>query len=144
MPPNPVVAHLNAFLRDETAAVDTYDHAIERLRESITRGQLVECQRSHAVRAEALRRRIQRCGGVPASGPGVWGPISRLLEGGAGLFGAKAAVMALQEGEARVLKSYQLNFMKLDADTRSFVERELLPPQQVTSQHLEALKTTMR
>ena len=72
------------------------------------------------------------------------GAISRLLEGGAGLFGNRAAVMALQEGEERVLKNYQLNFMKLDADTRSFVEKELIPPQQLTSQSLEALKSSMR
>ncbi len=144
MPANPVVAQLNAFLRDETAAVETYNHAIERVRDATAKTQLIECQRSHAMRVEALRRRIQRFGGIPSTGTGIWGAISKLLEGGASLFGDKAAVMALQEGEERVLKNYQLNVMKLDADSRSFAERELLASQQLTSRSLEALKTTMR
>ena len=144
MPASPAVSQLNAFLRDETAAVETYNHAIERVRGATTRTQLIECQRSHTVRVEALRRRIQRFGGIPAAGTGVWGAISRLLGGGASLFGDKAAVMALQDGEERVLKNYQLNVMKLDADTRSFVERELLPSQQLTSQSLQALRATLR
>jgi hypothetical protein len=144
MPANPAVAQLNAFLRDEAAAVDTYNHAIERVRDSAARSQLIECQRAHAQRIEALRRRIQRFGGIPSTSPSVWGANSRLPADGASMSGGKAAVMALQEGEERVLKNYQLNVMKLDADTRSFVERELLPAQQLTSQSLEALKTTMR
>ena len=144
MPVTPVVAQLNAFLRDETAAVDTYSHAIERVRDSVARSQLIQCQRSHATRIEALQRRIQRFGGTPSTGSAVWGAISRLLDGGAGLFGVRAAVVALQEGEERVLRNYQLNVMRLDADSRSFVEKELLPSQQLTSQSLAALKTTMR
>jgi|WetSurMetagenome_2_1015567.scaffolds.fasta_scaffold523279_2 hypothetical protein len=144
MPVNPAVAQLNAFLRDEAAAVDTYNHAIERVRDSAARSQLIACQRAHALRIEALRRRIQRFGGIPSTNASIWGAISRLPDGGASMSGGKAAVMALQEGEERVLHNYQLNVMKLDADTRSFVERELLPAQQLTSQSLEALKTTMR
>jgi hypothetical protein len=131
---------VNKFLRGEISAVETYDQAIERLSKSTFVADLVECRRSHEERAELLRQQIVRLGGKPAESSGVWGGFAKLVEGGAKLFGEKAAVAALEEGEDHGLKLYRTDLSKLDPVTRDFVERSLLPAQGRTHQVLSTLK----
>jgi hypothetical protein len=131
---------VNKFLRGEISAVETYDQAIERLNKSTFVADLVECRRSHEERAELLRQQILRMGGQPAESSGVWGSFAKLVEGGAKLFGEKAAVAALEEGEDHGLKLYRTDLSKLDPVTRDFVERSLLPAQERTHQVLSTLK----
>jgi bacterioferritin (cytochrome b1) len=131
---------LNKLLRGELSAVETYGQALERLRTSTFAADLAECRRSHEERVELLRQQVVRLGGKPADTSGPWGGFAKLVEGGAKLFGEKAAVAALEEGEDHGLKLYRTEVAKLDTVTRDLIERSLMPAQERTHQALSTLK----
>ena len=135
------LTHLNSFLRGELSAVETYDQAIEKLagEPSILR-KLADCRASHQKRVSILREEITRRGGEAADGSGVWGAFAQLVEGGAKLFGKKAAIAALEEGEDHGRDDYKRELDNLSADVRRFVESELLPEQLQTHDVLSGLK----
>jgi hypothetical protein len=135
-----IVETLNKFLRGELSAVETYNQALERLRTSSFAPDLAECMRSHQERVELLRQNVVRFGGRPSDGSGAWGGFAKLVEGGAKLFGEKAALAALEEGEDHGLKLYRNDLGKLDAASRDLVERVLRPAQERTHQVMSALK----
>jgi hypothetical protein len=139
-----VTGILNKFLRGELSAVETYRQALERLSTSTSATDLMENKRSHEQRVEMLRNQIARLGGSPADGSGPWGSFAKLVEGGAKLFGEKAAIAALEEGEDHGLKLYRNNsdVTRLDLATRDFVERSLLPEQERTHRTASRLKHT--
>jgi uncharacterized protein DUF2383 len=131
---------LNSFLRGEISAVETYRQAIEKLRDNREVSILQECVRSHEQRVGLLGTEIQRRGGKPAQGSGPWGAFARLLEGSATLFGVKAAVAALEEGEDHGRDDYERDGPKLEPSARDFVQKQLVPEQLRTHQALSALK----
>jgi hypothetical protein len=131
---------LNKFLRGELAAVETYNQALERLKTSSFSADLAECRRSHEERVELLRQQVVRMGGTPTDGSGAWVTFAKLVEGGAKLFGEKAALAALEEGEDHGVKLYREDVQKLDATTRDLIERVLAPAQSRTHQVMSTLK----
>lgn len=137
---NTAVDTLNAFLRGEISAVETYGQAIDKLKTSPSRIQLEQCRRSHEERVNRLRQEVIRLGGEPAEGSGTWGAFARLVEGGAKKLGEKAAIAALEEGEDRGLELYRSDLAKLDPASRSVVESEVLPAQERTHDSLSMLK----
>ena len=137
---NDTVDKLNSFLRGEISAVETYRQAIEKLRDKAEASTLSECLRSHEQRVFLLDSEIQRRGGKPAQGSGAWGAFAKLLEGGAKLFGVKAAIAALEEGEDHGRDDYKRDLEKLEPDARAFVQQQLLPEQLRTHQAMSSLK----
>jgi hypothetical protein len=137
-----VTGILNKFLRGELSAAETYRQALERLANTSCATDLMENKRSHEQRVDMLRTQIIRLGGTPSEGSGPWGGFARLVEGGAKLFGEKAAIAALEEGEDHGLKLYRDrgDLEKLDLATRDFVERSLLPEQERTHRSTSSLK----
>jgi demethoxyubiquinone hydroxylase (CLK1/Coq7/Cat5 family) len=134
------VSQLNSFLRGELSAVETYMQAIAKLDdEPNLRAKLEDCRMSHLRRVALLREEIARRGGEPAEGSGVWGALAQLVEGGAKVFGKKAAIAALEEGEDHGRDDYRAELANLDSDVRSFVEAHLLPEQLRTHDTLSAL-----
>jgi hypothetical protein len=131
---------LNSFLRGEISAVETYRQALEKIDDVTLRPRLQECWRSHEERAAKLRNMIAQLGGKPAEGSGAWGGFAKLVEGGAKVFGVKAALAALEEGEDHGLRMYRSDLDKLDATSRSFVETDLLAAQQRSHDTMSALK----
>lgn len=138
-----IINTLNGFLRGEISAVETYSQAIEKLRSSSAAIELEQCRRSHEERVEKLRRQITQLGGEPSQESGPWGAFAKLFEGGAKVFGEKAAIAALEEGEDHGLRLYKGDLDKLDATTRAFVETDLLPAQERTHSFLSTLKKTI-
>lgn len=119
---------LNALLRGELAAVETFEQAIAKFgAEAPT--DLTECLRSHQHRVQQLTVRIYDLGGKPAEGSGLWGAFAMLIEGGAKVFGRKAALAALEEGEDHGLAEYRDRSEDLDFESRRLIEAELLPEQ---------------
>ena len=131
---------LNSFLRGEISAVETYRQALDKLKTSANRSTLEECQRSHEYRVQLLRQEIRRRGGTPAESSGPWGAFAKLVEGGAKLFGEKAAIAALEEGEDHGRDDYKRDAKDLDPQGRSFVEQNLLSEQLRTHQAMSNLK----
>lgn len=140
---NQSVDKLNEFLRGEISAVETYRQALEKISAGGTRIQLEQCRRSHEERVALLQRSITSFGGKPASTSGAWGSFAKLTEGGAKVFGEKAAIAALEEGEDHGLKLYLNDLEKLDASTLQLVRGDLLPAQERTHRALSDLKHSL-
>ena len=137
---NDTVETLNGFLRGEISAVETYRQAIAKLGDSAARDELQICQLSHEHRVQQLRDQVRTLGGTPAEGSGAWGGFVRLVEGGAKVFGEKAAISALEQGEDHGLELYRKGIDKLDVVARGFVERSVIPAQEETHRTVSALK----
>lgn len=138
-----IVDQLNSFLCGELSAVETYRQALEKAEGHEIRSTLEQCARSHQQRVQLLRQEVQRRGGQPADTAGAWGTFAKLVEGGAKLFGEKAAIAALEEGEDHGRNDYKRDLDDLDTETRAFVQQKLLPEQLRTHDALSALKKTM-
>ena len=138
------IEKLNSFLRGEISAVETYQMALEKVDHiSTTRDELLVNLKSHQDRVMTLQESIRALGGEPATGSGPWGKFAKAVEGGAKVFGEKAAIAALEEGEDHGLKDYKKELEDLDPMTRQMVESDLLPKQQATHDRLSALKHRM-
>jgi len=141
------VDQLNSFLRGELSAVETYRMAISKLdAANPARLELEACMTSHQDRVAALREAIIACGGQPSEGSGPWGAFAKAVEGTAKVFGDKAAITALEEGEDHGLRDYkdELDDADLDFQTKSLLTERLLPAQQATHDRISALKHTWR
>lgn len=131
---------LNDFLRGEISAVETYQMALDKLEPASTaRDELLVNLKSHQDRVMALQDAILAAGGTPAKGSGPWGTFAKIVEGTAKVFGEKAAVAALEEGEDHGLKDYKADTDQLDAQCRQLVT-QMISMQQQTHDRLSALK----
>ena len=137
------VDELNKLLRGELSAVETYQMALDKLDQtSPAREEVQQCMGSHQNRAILLRDQVLAAGGTPVASSGPWGAFAKVVEGTAKIFGDKAAIAALEEGEDHGLKDYkrELDDKDCDAQTRAIVMNQLLPAQQQTHARLSALK----
>jgi demethoxyubiquinone hydroxylase (CLK1/Coq7/Cat5 family) len=141
---NASVDVINSFLRGEISAVETYRQALDKI-EGVgsTRSTLEQCLQSHQQRVETLRTQVQRLGGSPSQGSGPWGAFVKLVEGGAKLFGEKAAIAALEEGEDHGRDDYRRDVTKLDGETRALVTTQIIPEQERTHRALSDLKRAL-
>ena len=134
------VEQLNSFL---LSASETYRSAIAGLSTSSHRSLLEECARSHEERVSLLTREVRRLGGTPAESSGAWGTFAKLVEGGAQIFGEKAAIAALEEGEDHGRNDYQRDLADLESNARKIIDAEVLPEQFRTHSMMSALKATV-
>jgi hypothetical protein len=134
---------LNSFLRGEISAVETYRQAIDKLSSSVNVLTLRECMRSHENRVALLTQEVSRLGGEPSTSSGPWGAFAKLIEGGAKVFGEKAAIAALEEGEDHGRNDYRRDLDKLSTGVRQFVQAHLLPEQERTHRALSNLKHSL-
>ncbi len=120
---------LNSFLKDEVAAVETYQQCIDKVDDPVLTTSLTNIQQSHQARVDLLGKKIQDLGGSPDYSSGLWGSFSKLIEGGAKLFGEKSAIDALERGEDKGRDNYQNDASDLSPEIRSFIESTILPEQ---------------
>ncbi len=132
---------LNAFLRAEITASETYRVAIEKLEKSNTsRTQLEAARASHIARVRKLQARIRELGGIPAQTGASWGGLSKIIGSTASLMGERSAVAVLEEGEEVVLRRYRDEVSKLDGVSHAFLVNDLLPRQFESHKLLSELK----
>lgn len=102
---------LNRCLRSELSAIETYRQALEKHRQQYGQEpqfqQLSRMLQEHEDAAARLRTLVQQRGGTPSTDSGAWGTWSKTVMGAAKLFGDKAPLKALKEGEESGLKAYQ-------------------------------------
>ncbi len=110
---------LNSCLRGELAAVETYRQALEKNRSEYGSDpkfqQLSQMLRDHEQATTQLQSLARQKGSEPETDSGAWGAWSKTVLGTAKLFGDKAALKALKEGEESGIKQYQ--GLMDDADT---------------------------
>jgi hypothetical protein len=131
---------LNSFLRDELAAVETYDEALRGRSAFSGKTELSLCQRSHEVRADILRDKIISLGGHAAATSGLTGAWSKLVEAGAVAIGGEMAVRALERGEDNVLHDYWRGIPDVDPEVRAFLQRMILPEEEYTHRTMSDLR----
>jgi hypothetical protein len=119
------VDELNKCLRSELSAIETYQQALEKNRAQYSQDakfeRLNQILNQHREAAARLRRVIEQQGGTPSTDSGAWGAWSRTVMGAAKLFGDKAALKALKEGEEAGLKEYQRIAQDAGASTENVV-----------------------
>jgi hypothetical protein len=126
------IEKLNLFLREELAAVETYDEALRGRSAATGKRELSLCQRSHEKRVAALRMKIAALGGTPASSSGLRGGWEKVLERGAAAVSQDMAVRVLEAGEDRILRDYRETLSTLDTKARDFVVDSILPDEVYT------------
>jgi len=136
---------LNKFLKDELSATETYQQALDNLREGDELGEvepLLPIHKAHIEAVSSLQALIQRMGGTPCEDSGTWGTWAKIVLGGANLLGKKSALKALQGGEKNGAESYKeaLEDAELPSDIRALIEMKLLPAQQ---SHIETIETML-
>src|SRR5947207_14550642 len=121
--------HLNALLRGELAATETYQQARAKVTNEPGATELRRVHDDHREAANTLREHIHQHGGKPDQGSGVWGTFAKAWEGTAKLFGNTAALTALKQGEERGLSDYEaaLKDEHLAQDCKELIRNTLLP-----------------
>jgi hypothetical protein len=132
------VHHLNALLRLEFSAVDSYSRALEHGSAQAISA-LHENLENHSARVRALFDEIQVLGGLPSSSAGAWGSLAALVAGGAHRFGLDAVLAILEEGERHASAVYAALLPQTEATTRELIETVLLPAQIRSRQRLTRL-----
>jgi hypothetical protein len=130
---------LNDCLRSERSAVETYTLAIKHTDKPEVTTTLSDIRESHSLRTKRIADFLRAHGIEPVKSAGAWGAIAKAVQGGANLFGDKAAVASLEEFEDRFLKMYE-NEEWYPADVQQFISSELLPRQQRTHELCRELK----
>jgi bacterioferritin (cytochrome b1) len=142
------VDDLNKCLRGELSAIETYRQALDKNRQQYANDakfqQLTQMLRDHQQAAEQLRDYITRMGGTPSTDSGAWGAWSQTVMGTAKLFGDKAALKALKEGEESGLKDYRdlLDTSSVPGDVRNLAS-SLMSRKQQHVQEIDRLMNTV-
>jgi uncharacterized protein (TIGR02284 family) len=135
---------LNKFLKDELSATETYQQALDKLREDAGLGESKDLRpiyEDHKEAVSSLQALISRLGGTPCEDSGAWGTWAKIVQGGANLLGKEAALKSLQGGEKSGAEAYEeaLQETELSSDIRSLIETKLLPAQQAHIRTLDRL-----
>jgi uncharacterized protein (TIGR02284 family) len=141
---NETVNTLNNLLTGEISAADTYRQALEKLSDRSLQPQLEQVRAAHLERVKRLQIEIERLGGQPHQGGGVWGSFTSVLEGVAAMIGIKQAVSLLEEGEDKGLNDYRKALDKLEPRTKSLVANDLFPGQEETHRVMSNLKHSLQ
>lgn len=131
--------HLDSLVRGELSAVETYKQALEKVAEDPAVTELRRIEREHE---QALDLLLQKLGKDAPKSSGLWGAWSRAVEGTAKIFGGKAAIKALKEGEEHGLHDYEnaLEDAEIDPAVKALIRSTLLPQ---TRAHIPALDRVM-
>lgn len=130
---------LNGVLQGEIAAVETYRQALEKIEESAVREVLDSCMNCHADRVLSITQKVLELGGVPVTSSGPWGAFAKVMEGGAMVFGDKACVAMLEEGEDKGMADYKRLLIDSDSNVRG-VAQNLMYLQEGTHGKMRKLK----
>jgi hypothetical protein len=120
---------LNALLRGEVAAVETYDQVIAKFDGQPQAVELQRIRNEHEDAAAVLRERVRHFGGDPAEGSGVWGKLTAAITGTAKVFGPATALGTLRQGEEYGIGQYEnaLTDPEIDTEDKDLIRYRLLP-----------------
>jgi bacterioferritin (cytochrome b1) len=129
---------LNSLLRGELAAMATHEMALKSVDgpAAADADQLLRFASDHRRSAETLKATVSAMGGTPDETAGVWDAVTRVVQGSADLFGDRAAVKSLLEGEEHGLSEYEKAVESVQPDIRRVILHELIPRQR---KHISAL-----
>lgn len=122
-------AHVNALVRREISAVETYKLALAKVGREQAGDELWRIEREHEEAVDLLLARLRRRGEPSPTSSGLRGAWSKVFEGAAMILGSKAAIKALRQREWLGLQGYEdaLNDEVLDPEVKSLIRARLLP-----------------
>jgi uncharacterized protein YbjQ (UPF0145 family) len=131
---------LDDVIRGEKAAVETYTQVIGKVEKQEEKKILEKIRDDHKKAIERLQKYANAPVKEDSKTSGAWGTFAEAWTGGAKLFGDKAAVKALKQGEEHGIEEYNqlLNDEKVSADLKEIVRSELIPQQK---QHIKTLES---
>ena len=120
---------LNALLRDELSAVETYNEALHRIGNHWGSKTLNDIRSDHREAADWLCDRVSHAGGHPVDSPGLWGAFASLMGDAAGLMGMATVIAALKQGEQVGINEYEevLRNDEVDAECREYLLNRMIP-----------------
>lgn len=120
---------INALVKDELAAVETYRQALEKIGDDPSAEELRRIENDHERAVTLLQEEVAEMGEEPAISSGAWGAWARAVEGAAKLFGDRAAIRALKDGEEHGARDYEraLEDQTLDEKVKMLILTSLLP-----------------
>lgn len=135
---------LDRLLRDELAATETYQLALDKFKLQVALGEseyLRPIYEDHKYAVSSLQAEIRQLGETPSEDSGAWGAWVDVVQEGANLLGKKTALRVLQQGEKSGADDYEevLQDPELPSDIRSLIETKLLPAQQAHIRTLDRL-----
>jgi len=134
------VEHLNSFLREELAAVETYELVLDKIDPaSALRDELHANLQSHETRVTVLDSAIREQGGTPVERAGPWDDFAGMIANTAHTPAERATVAALEEAEDHGLKGYR-DADDLEPRAHRILADMLLPQQRATHDRVSALK----
>ena len=126
---------MNAFLRGEIAAVETYERALAQ--HPGLEMELRENLESHRTRVNNLRQHIRECDGEPDESSGAWGAFANTLQAMANKVSSSEAISQLQDGEAHGTRDYEKHYDDLDQCCLEFTQQHLLPEQRRSHERID-------
>jgi uncharacterized protein (TIGR02284 family) len=133
------VDKLNSLLQGELSAVETYRQALEKTQDARVKEELKACHSCHAGRVDTLVQKVKEMGGKVPENSGVWGAFAKMMEGGATIFGDKASIAVLEEGEDKGLDDYNKMLQDSSPEVKA-VAAALMPMQEGTHAKMRTLK----
>src|SRR4051794_1879919 len=98
---------LNRLVRGGLSAIETYQQALDKMRDVPEATELQAIEADHRGAVRALKDQVLQSGGTPADHSGAWGAWAKFVEGTARIFGNTAALEALRQGEQHGIKEYE-------------------------------------
>ncbi|MDD5578535.1 MAG: DUF2383 domain-containing protein [Methylobacter sp.] len=138
------VETIDKLLKNELSATETYQQAMDKLREDAVLAEseyITPIYEDHKQAVSTLQDQVRQLGGTPSDGSGAWGVWAEIVQGGANMMGKESALKALQKGEKSGAEDYEeaLQEADLPSEVRSLIETKLLPAQQSHIRTLDRL-----
>jgi uncharacterized protein (TIGR02284 family) len=123
---------LNRLVRGELSAIETYQQALDKMRDAPEATELQAIEADHRGAVRALKDQVLQHGGTPDDQSGAWGTWAKLVASTARIFGNTAALEALRQGEQHGIKEYEraMEADDVDAESRKLIRSKLLPQAQ--------------
>lgn len=134
---------LNRLLRGERSAAETYKQALSKVGADPRADHLRTIQAEHFDAVLNLKKHVELRGDDPETSSGPWGAVAKTVMVTAKLFGDKATLKALKEGEEHGLKDYQelANDEEIDPQVKTLVSTILIPR---TKSHIEKIASIIK
>lgn len=133
------VEKLNGLLKGELSAVETYRQALEKTQDARIKEELKACHACHAGRVDTLVEKVKEMGGKVPENSGAWGAFAKFIEGSATVFGDRASIAVLEEGEDKGLADYKKLLEDGSPEVKATASA-LLPKQEGTHERMRTLK----
>jgi len=131
------------ILRGEVSAVEAYSQVMEKIKADPEAARLQEFLRDHRSAVEYWRDQVEDTNVAASTDSGPWGTMVQAFVGSAKLFGNRAALTSLLEGEEHGLKEYQelLESPDLPPDDKAHIRDVLIPNQE---RHINSVKALIK